>query len=142
MLMNEIRLNDIHPGAAEALKLIIAGGPDVPAIPAPIAPSDEELLALRLSLYRNGYPPVPVSSPNPLGGKKFGKAPLFKDWTTKCARADETVIARHVKSEKDHRNTGILCGGVLGVDLDVSDESLAIEMEQLVGRVLETWEHL
>jgi putative DNA primase/helicase len=100
-----------------------------------IATGDEELLALRLRLYRNGYRPVPVSSPSPMG-LKFGKAPLFKDWTTICARADETVIARYVKSKKDHGSTGILCGNVVGVDLDVSDESMAKEMDALAESML------
>jgi hypothetical protein len=100
-----------------------------------LAPGDEELLALRLSLYRNGYPPVPVSNPSPLG-KQFGKAPLFAKWQVICARADEALIARHIKTKLDHRSTGILCGAVIGVDLDVSDESLAVEMEQLAESML------
>jgi putative DNA primase/helicase len=84
----------------------------------------EELTADRLRLHANGYHPVPAN----------GKRPIMDAWQDVCQTAGPEEIAGWVNEKPDHLNTGILCGTVVGIDIDVVDEMLS---GQLVARALE-----
>jgi putative DNA primase/helicase len=98
------------------------------------APNDL-LATLRVTLHRNGYHPVPVSDPNPMLSKA-GKAPLFKDWHRICAVATEADVALWTTSRHRHGNTGLLCGLLVGMDLDIPVPDLAAEIEALADAML------
>jgi hypothetical protein len=97
--------------------------PMPPAIEAfPIALPDDPT-DLRLALHRNGYRPVPVLGAH-VAMKAAGKRPMMKGWETVCASADEGEIARWARAQRNCTNTGLLCGDLVGVDIDVLDEGL------------------
>lgn len=75
----------------------------------------EALNTLRLNLHGNGYCPVPAA----------GKAVLMKSWREKCRDADAQKIKRWSTDYADHTNTGLLCGVLVGVDIDVLQPALA-----------------
>lgn len=87
------------------------------------APADS-LTELRLSLHRNDYHPVPVLGPH-ASAKAAGKRPAMKSWAVVCAAADETEITRWTKAQRDCTNTGLLCGTLIGIDIDVLDHTHA-----------------
>lgn len=103
------------------------------AEPAPSIPAD--LTQLRLAAYRAGYRPVPISGPH-MKVKSAGKRPLMDDWRTICAGADEAEISRWTKAEPNCTNTGILCGEVVGLDIDVPVPGLAQQIDQLAEALL------
>ena len=79
------------------------------------------LTELRCKLRRNGYPPLPCS----------GKRPVLKDWARRGWTADEAEIARWRQSHPDGTNTGLLCGELVGCDIDILDADLAARLEAL-----------
>jgi virulence-associated protein E/primase-like protein/bifunctional DNA primase/polymerase-like protein len=79
---------------------------------------------LRLQLRSNGYAPVPVN----------GKRPLMLGWQDRCQGADEQEIARWSRSQRECASTGILCGKVSGVDIDVLDEALS---KRIIAKAIE-----
>ena len=83
---------------------------------------------IRLAMHRNGFPPVPIVT-----GQKYPKA---EGWTVFCSGARPDDIRRWATSLPDHGSTGILCGHVLGVDIDVIDPNLAAEIELLARKML------
>lgn len=92
---------------------------DAPTVvPTPMSPDD--LTDLRLKLHRGGYRPVPVLGAH-VAMKAAGKRPMMKGWETVCASADETEITRWTKAQRNCTNTGLLCGDLVGVDIDVLD---------------------
>src|SRR5262245_7009626 len=93
------------------------------------------LTQLRLALSRNGYRPVPVSGAH-LAIKSAGKRPLMKGWETICATAGEDEIARWSRAQRNCTNTGLLCGDIVGVDIDVPVEALAADIEALAREML------
>jgi hypothetical protein len=93
------------------------------------------LTELRLDLYHNGYRPVPVSS-HDLGIRSAGKRPLMDDWNTICATADENEIRRWTREQRNCNNTGLLCGDIVGIDIDVPAEALSNRIEALAREVL------
>lgn len=99
------------------------------------AASSEPLTDLRLALHRHGYRPVPVAGAH-LAMKSAGKRPLMKGWETICATADEDEIARWTLAQRNCTNTGLLCGEIVGVDIDVPVETLAAEIEGLARKML------
>lgn len=92
------------------------------AAPAPAAPEDPT--ELRLQLHRHGYRPVPVLGAH-VAMKAAGKRPMMKGWETVCASADEAEIARWTKAQRNCTNTGLLCGTLVGIDIDVLDHQHA-----------------
>ena len=92
------------------------------AAPAPTAPEDPT--ELRLQLHRHGYRPVPVLGAH-VAMKAAGKRPMMKGWETVCASADEAEIARWTKAQRNCTNTGLLCGTLVGIDIDVLDHQHA-----------------
>ena len=93
------------------------------------------LTALRLALRRNGYRPVPISGPH-LSIKAAGKRPLMRGWETVCAVADEAEIERWINKYPDSTNTGLLCGTIVGIDIDVPLDDPAAVIERLARDTL------
>lgn len=93
------------------------------------------LTELRHTLRRNGYHPVPISGAH-LSIKAAGKRPLMRGWETVCATADEAEIGRWAKKQPECTNTGLLCGGIVGIDIDVPVEQPAAAIERLARDIL------
>jgi Primase C terminal 2 (PriCT-2)/Bifunctional DNA primase/polymerase, N-terminal/Family of unknown function (DUF5906) len=89
-----------------------------------------KLTDLRLKLYENGYQPVPVLGAH-INKPGAGKAPKMPGWQTKCAVATEVDIKKWANARANDTNTGILCGTVVGVDIDVLDETLSAELVEV-----------
>ena len=98
----------------------------------PIRPDD--LTRLRLKLHRNGYLPVPVVGAH-VSMKAAGKRPMMKGWETVCARADEAEIARWSKAQRNCTNTGLLCGTLIGIDIDVLDRDHAHRLTKIASEM-------
>jgi hypothetical protein len=81
-------------------------------------------------LFRNGYLPVPVSSPW-VDCKSAGKRPLMSDWRQKCAEATEEDIASWEAGYRNCGNTGILTNNLRAIDIDVYDADLAGKLLEL-----------
>ncbi len=84
------------------------------------------LTALRRSLRRNFYRPVPVSGAH-LSIKAAGKRPLMRGWETTCATADDAEIERWGRKQPECTNTGLLCGGIVGIDVPIAEPAEEIE---------------
>lgn len=84
--------------------------------------------ALRLAILANGYPPVAIF-PHDAGVKDAGKRPMAKGWQV-------PVVSPDVIRAWPAGNTGILCGTLRGVDLDIPDIALAAEVEAAAERIL------
>ena len=100
----------------------------------------KDLTTLRLAVARNGYRPVPISGPT-MKVNAAGKRPLMKNWPKICADADEAEIARWTEAEPKRTNTGLLCGELVGIDVDVLapdlvEKIIAIERSMLGGTPL------
>jgi putative DNA primase/helicase len=91
----------------------------------------------RLKLHDNGYHPVPVLGAH-IDVPSAGKKPTLPSWQTKCATADPTEIKKWTVSSSQHdcTNTGILCGRVVPVDIDVLDEELSSQLTALAVKLL------
>ena len=98
------------------------------------APADA-LTDLRLTLHRNQYRPVPVLGPH-VATKAAGKRPVMKSWEAICAMADEAEIARWTNAQRNCTNTGLLCGTLIGIDIDVLDEGKAAHLTTLACDML------
>ena len=99
------------------------------------APPLDAITDLRLSLYAAGYHPVPVLR-HDAPDKAAGKRPTMRAWETICATADESEIRRWGKNQRGCTNTGLLCGQIIGVDMDVPDPGLALRIEALADALL------
>ena len=88
----------------------------------------EDVENTRLTLWRNGYVPVPIRT-----GQKF---PVEKNWQTIYKSADEAAIRSWKTKLPGCRSTGILTGKIVGADIDVLDEPLACAIEALAYDVL------
>lgn len=104
---------------------------------ATVAPTDPgaALTELRLALRRHGYRPVPVSGSH-LAIKSAGKRPLMRGWETLCADAGEDEIRRWTRDQRNCTNTGLLCGDIVGVDIDVPLAEPAAAIEALARDML------
>jgi hypothetical protein len=88
---------------------------------------------LRLRLLANGYEPLPIIAPGePV--KSAGKRPRISDW----ASVDITpaTVRRWATELQRDTNTGIRCGALAGVDIDVLDAALARAIEDLALAML------
>ena len=100
---------------------------------APATPEDPT--GLRLALHRHGYRPIPVLGAH-VAMKGAGKRPMMKGWETVCASADEAEIARWTKAQRNCTNTGLLCGDLVGVDIDVLDRDHAHRLTCIATEML------
>ena len=93
---------------------------------------------LRLSLWRNGYTPIPVTGPDYRHKKVLspGKQPFFKDWQNVGATIAEAMIVNWPATAKNHPNTGVLCGNLVAVDIDVLRPDLATALDALAEAML------
>jgi P4 family phage/plasmid primase-like protien len=94
---------------------------------------------MRLAALANGYTPLPVTAPD-FQHKKVhspGKMPFFKDWQ-EISR--ETLTPEHIqawpRTIRNHPNTGLLTGEMVGVDIDVPVPDLAAQIDQLAEAIL------
>ncbi|MDH6259075.1 DUF927 domain-containing protein [Bradyrhizobium sp. BR13661] len=93
----------------------------------------EELTSLRLQLRSNGYYPVPVIGAH-INMNAAGKRPSMRAWATECFNATPEKITNWSLSQRNCTNTGILCGELIGIDIDVLNDVLA---SGLVARTVE-----
>jgi hypothetical protein len=98
------------------------------------APADD-LTSLRLTLHHNAYHPVPVLGPH-VATKAAGKRPVMKSWEAVCATADAAEITRWTNAQRNCTNTGLLCGTLIGVDIDVLDAHKAEHLTALACNML------
>jgi Family of unknown function (DUF5906)/Bifunctional DNA primase/polymerase, N-terminal len=94
-----------------------------------------QLDQLRIALHRAGYHPLPIHSHDqPV--IKAGKRPAMRQWQKPVT--DEAEIARWSDQGgwRLAANTGLLCGDIVGIDIDVPDAALAAEIRAIVERVL------
>ncbi len=70
--------------------------------------------------------------------KAAGKRPTLLKWEEVCATADEAEIRRWSvdHGQRDCLNTGLLCGHVIGLDIDVPDYPLACRINALADAML------
>lgn len=93
----------------------------------------EALSDLRLRLLANGYEPVPIIGPSePV--KSAGKRPRLSDWASMPITPHE--VRRWARDLSRDTNTGIRCGQLLGVDIDVPDAALSRAIEDLAYAML------
>jgi len=102
---------------------------------APPSSAPEDLTELRLALHRHGYRPIPVLGAH-VAMKGAGKRPMMKGWETVCASVDEAEIARWTKAQRNCTNTGLLCGELVGVDIDVLDRDHAHRLTCIATEML------
>ena len=95
-----------------------------------------DLTDLRLGMLAQGYRPVPVLRFD-AKDKAAGKRPTLDGWETVCATADETEIRGWAHNgQRNCLNTGLLCGHVIGLDIDVPDYPLACRINALADAML------
>jgi hypothetical protein len=88
----------------------------------------QELNELRLKLHSHGYHPVPVVGAH-VNTNSAGKRPTMPAWETKCLTAGPEEIGAWPRSYANCTNTGILGGTVVGIDIDVLDETLSARLD-------------
>ena len=86
----------------------------------------DRVTAYRKTLLAAGYWPVPVN----------GKKVLLDDWAN--ARATPAIIDTWAVTRADHLNTGVLTRDTPFVDIDVTAEEVAEEIEALFKAELES----
>ena len=96
-----------------------------------------DLTDLRLGMLARGFHPVPVMRFDATD-KAAGKRPTLLKWEEVCATADEAEIRRWSvdHGQRDCLNTGLLCGHVIGLDIDVPDYPLACRINALADAML------
>ena len=76
----------------------------------------------RLRILRNGYLPIPVTSPDPLDSQS-GKKPALKYWS-KIHHLEAEVIQLWEQRYPKAQNKGVMCDNVIGLDMDVEDSEI------------------
>lgn len=96
--------------------------------------ADDALTSLRLMLLRNGYTPLPVVGPT-APGKSPGKRPGIDGW--QAVDVDEaTVRSWRLGNVRSCINTGLRCGVLRGVDIDILDSTLAQSIREVALAML------
>lgn len=90
---------------------------------------------LRLALREQGYHPVPVTGPT-MNTASAGKRPTMKRWEARCLNASPEEIRRWSAAEPECTNTGLLCGLLVGADIDIRDAKLAAEVKARAVEIL------
>jgi hypothetical protein len=83
---------------------------------------------LRLSLLKNGFFPIPI-----LDGTK---RPALKDWNKIKNHPGEIEIRQWEMNYPNASGTGILCGEVVAIDIDVFDENLVKRIKSLISKLI------
>ncbi|UHS61035.1 bifunctional DNA primase/polymerase [Agrobacterium vaccinii] len=95
--------------------------PKLPKLESNFATSPlNDAIEIRRKLIENGYVPIPVD----------GKRPKIKGWSNFKPKLEQ--IEGQARRFSDHPNTGILCGEVVAIDIDVPDEEAAAHLVSLV----------
>jgi hypothetical protein len=97
------------------------------ATPSALAATPQELTDLRIKLRGNGYHPVPIIGAH-IDTPSAGKKPTMPGWQTKCLTAGPKEIEKWPRSQANCTNTGVICGEVVGVDIDVLDDELSAKL--------------
>ena len=71
-----------------------------------------------------------------MGEKGAGKRPTMREWQTICAQAGPDVISKYSSKYPRDVNTGILCGRLTPVDIDVLNEELVNKIVELAKKML------
>jgi hypothetical protein len=89
---------------------------------------------LRLQLLRHGYEPIPIVA-HDAPGRSPGKRPNLAQW--KSLRIDEVAV-RAWRHDHQRRNpgTGLRCGRLRAVDIDILDVELAEQVHALALKLL------
>jgi Bifunctional DNA primase/polymerase, N-terminal len=133
-------MDPFDPGVSATDVPIAVGGDPNPLVSADefeAACGPKELTALRLRLRSNGYHPVPVVGAH-IVTNSAGKRPTMTAWETECLNATPVKIENWSRSQPDCTNTGLLCGEIVGVDIDVLDAALSAA---LVARASDLFGH-
>ena len=85
----------------------------------------ERIAAYRKQLLAAGYSPLPAN----------GKKVLLEDWTN--IRATDEMIDTWGHTRPDHLNTSVLTRDTPFVDIDVTDEQVAEDIEALLQSVID-----
>ena len=85
---------------------------------------------LRLGLFDRGYIPLPITNPD-APGKDAGKAPRLPKWQTIEITPD--AIRGWERTRRRETNTGLRCGYLLGLDIDVRDAALVNTLAALAS---------
>lgn len=93
----------------------------------------EALSDLRCRLLANGYEPVPIIGPDEQV-KSAGKRPRLPEWQS--IEITPPRIRAWARDFAADTNTGIRCGQILGVDIDVLNAELARGIEDLAVAML------
>lgn len=86
----------------------------------------DKILALRNSLWQNGYRPVAV--------KTNGKAPDGDAWQIRARKNPPEAATLAARSWA--ASTGILCDGLRAIDIDIKDTALADEIEAIARDII------
>src|ERR1700748_3399461 len=92
-----------------------------------------DISSMRLRLLSNGYIPLPITSPD-AGGKSPGKRPALRRWQTIDVSAD--LVRDWERTRGRETNTGMRCGHLLGMDLDVRNQVLVNEVVVLLNNTI------
>jgi KaiC/GvpD/RAD55 family RecA-like ATPase len=143
-----------EPAGIQTIELIAESEPAQPAEAACSATSELTLpdsepvaqLGPCESLHRAGFEVIPIIPPgasispkSTIKGDQCGKIPGLKGrqgWHGFDWRRHQTVLAEAQQWDRDGAGVGIRCGRVIGIDIDVLDRELAIEMRALAIRML------
>jgi hypothetical protein len=136
-------LDPFAPGVRAADVPVTTLSPDVrfsEVAPTPIElpqiAKPRELNDRRLKLRANGYHPVPIVGAH-INTKGAGKRPSMPAWQDKCLNAGPEEITGWSRDLPDDTNTGLLCGEIDGVDIDVLDDVLSAKLvaraQELLG---------
>jgi hypothetical protein len=93
-----------------------------------VRPDSAAVAVLRLRLLRNGYVPIPVTSPD-APGKYAGKAPRLPKWQT--IDVTPKTIGGWERNRPKDTNTGLRTGHLVGLDIDVRDRALVDALIEL-----------
>jgi AAA domain-containing protein/bifunctional DNA primase/polymerase-like protein len=119
-LPNSLRL--VVDNTSAAVRKAVALIPNKAEIATP-----QQLAGLRIKMLGNGYHPVPVVGAH-VDTPSAGKKPTMPGWQTTCATANQEEVAKWSRSQPNCTNTGILCGEIVGVDIDVLDDVLSAKL--------------
>lgn len=93
----------------------------------------DALSDLRLRLLANGYEPVPIIGPSePV--KSAGKRPSLREWAS--IDIQPPVVKGWARECPRDTNTGLRCGLLIGLDIDVTNAALSREIEDTAIAIL------
>jgi len=96
--------------------------------------SPDDVTACRKLLLENGYIPVAVTSPDQ-NDRQAGKKPVGKNWADNQDVQEGDIDAWALRYP-NAKNTGILCGNVVAIDIDVADPALVERIKAAAFKML------